>query len=127
MRIQVAREQAKTYIDGTTITHLGAAGVFSDYFYIKCGDIALLVEYRTPRDGAILYTVKEVKNYEGSYFRIFLTLEERKTSQQTIAIPNLYTNNIFSSSGGGSAMFMLGMAASVGCLLVRNYNWQTGG
>lgn len=71
MRIQVAREQAKTYIDGTTITHLGAAGVFSDYFYIKCGDIALLVEYRTPRDGAILYTVKEVKNYKGSYFRIF--------------------------------------------------------
>ena len=34
----IAAREAKTYIDGTTITHLGAAGVFSGYFYIKCGN-----------------------------------------------------------------------------------------
>lgn len=122
IRAQIAKTQARKYIDNKAITCLGAANTFSGSFYIQCGEIAIYVEYSTPTDGAILYTVEAVENYNGNYFRKFLTLEQRNKNKQMMTTPNYFTQTAFFPEGGGGAMMAMCAITYVGCyfLLGRN-------
>ena len=109
-RILEAQNQAKRYIDGKKITHLGSAGAFSGSFYIGCGDDSFRVDYTTPAQGAVLYTVTKVDNYQGKYFRFFQPhVQENQHTQLSPALNNMSSfnsNRIVHSSGGAGLLFV---------------------
>ena len=109
-RICEAQTQAKRYIDGERITHLGPAGAFSGFFYIGCGNDSYRVEYTTPAQGAVLYTVSKVDNYQGEYFRFFQPhVQQNQHAQLSPASHNMSSfniNGIVHSSGGAGLLFV---------------------
>ena len=113
IRICQAQTQAKKYIDGKRITHLGTAGKFNGFFYISCGDYSYYVEYTTPAEGVVLYTVTEVQNYNGKYFRNYQPHAQQNEHEQLSPIfdntPMINTNGnsyIPSGGGGGGGLFL---------------------
>ena len=66
-RETIAREQAKRYINGNTIKDLGPAGRFAGTFCITVGDYIYEVNYDTPQDGVIIYTVKDTQKSPSEY------------------------------------------------------------
>ena len=107
-RITEAQRQAQTYVGGTSktgtkITHLGEAGAFSGFFYILCQGSYYRVDYWTPQDGAILYSVKEDSNYSGEAYIAYIPVTERKTSDLAALSGLAMLGFSFSSSSGGSS------------------------
>ena len=113
VRIHQAQDQARRYVDGEKIVSLGSAGIFNGSFYIQCGTYSYHVEYTTPAQGAILYSVQEVQKYEGEYFGLYLPHKARKTNKALSPVRSYTGYKARSSAGGGSA----GMA-SAGLLLL---------
>ena len=61
MRIAEAYAQAFNYVLlNEEVTHLGSKDAYAGSFYIGCDGYSYLVEYKTPMDGVILYTITEV-------------------------------------------------------------------
>ena len=54
-------------------------------------DNSYIVTYWTPLNGAILYSVTEVKNYEGEYFRVY-ALKKIPQENTLLQTPNYSFN-----------------------------------
>ena len=104
-RAAIATAQARGYIGGTqgntTITDLGAANAFSGSFIIQCDKYYYDVTYHTPQKGAILYSVKEVTNYEGSVYAVYVPKVNQK-EDTSLASPAIALIGLAVCGGGGS-------------------------
>lgn len=71
VRMREAVDQAVGYIGGEyediLIVGLGEAGRFEGTFCIACNSYNYEVNYNTPMDGVILYSVKETSNSQEEY------------------------------------------------------------
>lgn len=105
-RAAIAQSQAKGYVGGRheniKITKLGKAQTFEGSFYILCGDSLYLINYETPLDGAILYSVREVRNNRRRPFAEYVPKKEfsSSTAQATAAL--IVAGLVISACGGGS-------------------------
>ena len=85
-RTAEAYAQALSYmLVNDEVTCLGEAGAFSGSFYIGCLDSSYLVEYKTPAQGAVLYTVTEVKNYSGEYAFVYVPKKVKQNTTASVA------------------------------------------
>lgn len=88
IRIALAMAQAYNYVClNDEVTGLGAAGAYSGEFYVQCLESAYLVEYTTPREGVILYSVTEVSNYNGEYYAVYVPKEVKEKQRLNNASP----------------------------------------
>ena len=90
VRATIAAAQATTYIGGTNgntiITGLGAANAFSGYFYIQCINEYYQVTYQTPQKGVVLYSVKQVENYNKNPYAVYVPQEQTNNNKGTLAL-----------------------------------------
>ena len=108
-RAILASSQARKYIKGVhddiLITHLGKAGAFTGSFIIKCDRYHYEVNYWTPQDGAILYSVTEIKDNSGNVFAEFIpsTSTVSKKDKKTVPVA-AYVALGFAMCGGCSGL-----------------------
>ena len=101
-RALIATAQASGYIGGTNgnvkITTLGEAGAFKGFFYIQCLDCFYRVDYWTPQAGAVLYSVQEEPEYEGSAYIVFVPRDVKDRSSTGVFIAGLVAGVAISGS-----------------------------
>ena len=95
LREYVAKFQALHYINGQydhkkgsgTTTCLGRAGAFWGTFIIAVGTTAYQVNYTTPSEGAILYTITELGNKNAYAYSYSVAYAEEKEKSMSIPTP----------------------------------------
>ena len=103
LRSATAQLQAYTYVlVNDEINCLGQANAFSGTFYIQCGIYSYAIDYSTPHYGVILYTVTELDNFEGEYYRVYVPKHEeaKKRASSRLYVP------VYSTARGGCGAFL---------------------
>ena len=104
------------------LNQLGYADAFNGTFYIQCGIYSYQIDYYTPSIGVVLYTVKEITDFDGEYYRVYVPkLAEIKeeglaTRPQPISIPAYRSHRrtgYTGGGGGGGGIIVAGLLFSV--------------
>ena len=81
-RMVIAYAEASGYVLlNDELDTLGEPNAFSGTLYIGCEGFSYEVEYCTPFWGAVLYTVKEIQNYNGEYAAVYVPVENRSEKE----------------------------------------------
>ena len=107
MRTAAAQLQAYGYwLLNEEVNCFGKANAFSGIFYIQCLNSSYKVEYYTPVAGAVLYTVTEVGDYDGEFFRVYVpkSVDEKQKKNAFSSAPVYATLAIAAACAG--AMFL---------------------
>ena len=114
-----AYTQASIYVLlNPELEQLGVAGAFYDTFYVSCLDSSYQVNYFTPADGVVLYSVSELSNYYGDYDYEYKPKKNKQRKPQLNSYIPSGTVGVYCCA----AATVLGMAfATTGCAKVENY------
>ena len=105
-----AVNQANKYVGHGVITQLGAVDAFSGTFTIDCQGVTYQVDYFTPLEGAIIYTVTALDTAQAE---VQYAYAPKRAPAEDRKLQTAFNSSIIAGSGG----LVLGMMA-VACISI---------